>query len=301
MRQAARAYPVHQSPFYKLASKEKLSRLLKISQKQLIGLTDDSRYRVFVKDGREIQEPVGIRKTVHGRVKELLSRMECPEYLFSGVKRKSAIGNARFHMKNNYAMVLDIKSFYRSSKIEYIFRFFRYELKMSEDTARILSKILSYNDFIPTGSQSSQLLAFWTYSVLFYNINSLAEEHDILFSLYVDDMTFSSKKRIPNQFDLHINKLLNSVELGIKKKKTKYYFSTDAKRITGCIIITAKNELRVPNAQKKKIVNLLGMRKSEKSTLQKEKIKRSLLGSISQVQQIENEIFIKTRTQLRNN
>lgn len=296
MSQTPKSYPLHQSPFYKLSSKKKLASLLNISQKELIRLTDHSNYRLFINNGREIQEPIGIRKIIHKRVKELLSRIKCPEYLFSGVKRKSAIANARFHQKNSYIMTADIKSFYKSSRIEYVFRFFHYTLKMQMDTARILSKILCYYDFIPTGSPSSQLLAFWSYSKLFDNINLLSQKHNMIFSLYVDDMTFSSQNRIPKHFDLYINSLLNTVSLGIKKKKTKYYFATDNKIITGCMI-TGKNELKVQNKHKKKIIELVKKSKSLNNKFDKDNIKKSISCSISQAQQIESEIFAKTKNQ----
>lgn len=299
MKKLDKQYPLHQSPFYKLSSKKKLSTLLQISNKQLLLLVDDSKYHTFMENGREIQEPIGLRKIVHKRIKELLSRIECPNYLYSGVKGKSAIKNAVYHKENFNFATFDIKSFYRSSRIEYVFRFFYYVMKMDVDVARIISHILCYMNFIPTGSSSSQLLAFWSYSILFEKINYFSQKHNIRFSLYVDDMTFSSKNRIPKNFENQVNKLLNNVELCIKKKKTRYYFENENKNITGCVI-TNDNTLKVADKHKKNIIRQLNLYNNEESYLLKLKIRASLLGSIAHAQQIETGIFNTTKTRLRN-
>lgn len=291
-----KTYPLHQNPFYKLQSKKKLSSLFSISSESLLKLISDKNYRVFVKNGREIQEPLGVLKAVHNRIREYLSRLEYPNYLFSGVKKRSAVKNARFHVANDYALIIDIKSFYRSCNIKYVYRFFCRTLKMSADTARILSEIVCYKDFIPTGSPSSQLVSFWSNSNIFNRINKLCKDYKIIFSLYVDDMTFSSRFPIPRNFHIKINNILNEVSLCIKKNKTRYYHKNHAKKITGCII-TRKNRLEVPNKIKKKIITLLEGNNSSSDIENKKEIV-SLLGLINHAQQIEPSIFENTKVQI---
>lgn len=290
-------YPITQSPLYKLSTKKKLASLLNVTSEKLYKLIDDSNYNVFTENGREIQEPKADLKKVHEIIKELLSRVEKPEFLFSGVKRRSAITNAKFHLDNQYIMTTDISSFYRSSKDEYVFRFFYYNMKMQEDTARILTNILCYHGFIPTGSPSSQLIAFFAYSDLFHKIHDYAEKNNIRFSLYVDDLTFSSNSKIPKIIDLKINSLLQSCEHKIKKKKTKFYQCNQSKVITGCKL-TNKNEVKVLNKHKKKIIDLLKEYYKAESK-EKKKISKSILGTIAYVQQIEPELFKATKDQLR--
>ena len=296
MHQINKTYPLHQSPFYKLRSKKKLSSLLGISTKLLFELSRDENYRVFTKDGRKIQEPLGVLKAVHRKIKKYLCRLEYPNYLFSGIKNRSAIKNAQFHVTNDHILVIDIKRFYRCCNGKYVFRFFRDTMKMSQDTAWILSKIVCYNDFIPTGSPSSQVISFLAYSNIFSKINRLCEDYEIKFSLYVDDMTFSSSRTIPRNFHIKIDRILNVVSLCIKKTKTQYYHEFQVKKVTGCII-TPQNRLEVPNKIKKKTITLL-KKNSQSSDENIEKNIASLLGLINQAQQIEHSIFEKTKSQL---
>lgn len=296
MQQIDKTYPLHQSPLYKLRSKKKLLSLLGISTKLLFELSRDENYRVFVKDGRKIQEPFGVLKAVHRKIKKYLSRLEYPNYLFSGIKTRSAIKNAQFHATNDYFLVIDIKRFYRCCNGKYVFRFFRDTMKMSPDTAWMLSKIVCYNDFIPTGSPSSQLVSFWAYSAIFWKIHNLCVNCDIKFSLYVDDMTFSSSKPIPKNFHIRIDKILRAVGLHIKQAKTKYYYRNDAKRITGCII-TRDNRLEAPNKIRKKIILHLKQIGQSSNSDTASNI-ASLQGLINHAQQIEPGIFENSKNQI---
>src|SRR5208283_4644049 len=151
---------------------------------------------------------------------------------------------------------LDIKSFYPSSKIEYVFRFFHHKTKMSEDVAWLISRLLTYNEHIPTGSQLSQSIAYWAYSTLIDTINKVAESKGFLFSLYVDDITFSSSTSIPRSFQGWVENEIESFELSIKKSKLRRGSKKDFKVVTGCAITPFK-EVAVPNRLRQKIASSL--------------------------------------------
>ena len=89
-----KTYPIDQSRLYRCASKKKLAELLGIDRAKLIALTKDpTAYRIFARrtNGKErvIEEPRGELRRVHDRLLGLLSRIEPPSYLYSGVKRRS--------------------------------------------------------------------------------------------------------------------------------------------------------------------------------------------------------------------
>lgn len=252
-------YSIERSPLYSLKYKRKLADILFVSEEDLSLLASDSLYNVFPKKVknklRKIEEPIGLRKKVHKRLLNLLSRIETPDYLFSGKKGFSFVDNARYHIENDYFLLMDIESFYLKSSKEYIFRFFHYVLQMSEHISWLLSDIVTIRDHIPTGSPLSQILAYFTYSKLFDKIYQFSKAKGIKFSLYVDDITFSSKHPIPKNFHIHINFLLKQVGHNLKRKKTKYYSKNQYKRVTGAII-TPNHSLTVPNNKQKEIFNL---------------------------------------------
>ena len=88
---------------------------------------------------------------------------------------------------------------------------------------------------------------------MFTQIRECAESHACKFTLYVDDMTFSSAVPFNHQ------KLAREVDLILRRfghrpkyRKVKYYSKTEAKPITGTIV-TQNHELDVPTKLQKKI------------------------------------------------
>lgn len=280
---AHKKYPLHQSPFYKLTTKKKLSELLNVSIDDLSTLQSNDYFKVFMQEDREIQEPRGKLRRVHDIIHYHLSKITTPEYLFSGVKGKSAVKNSCFHKESSYMIKMDIKGFYKTSKKEYVKRLFLYLFKCNPDIAFILSEIICYENFIPTGSPLSQNIAFWSHFRVFESIFSLANENYIDFSLYVDDMTFSSKYKIPLSFIGKIKYLLKKEELYLKNKKTIKYGINDYKIVTGSVI-SPGNKVLVQNKHKVKAIKLLSETNDKKK-------RSSLLGLISYCRSIQPDFF----------
>jgi hypothetical protein len=295
-------YKKENSPLYGLSNKRKLAELLKVDHLILAKLTSDDFYKVNKiitgEKVREIQTPYGELRKVHTNLFKLIRKIETPEYLFSGKKGLSYIDNAFYHKDNHYIVAMDIEKFYQNSRSEFVFRFFHHTMKMSADISYLLKGIVCYNNFIPTGSSLSQTLAYWAYSNVFNEINKIASESGVKFSLYVDDMTFSSKEKIISDFHLLIDAKLKKVGLHIKRKKLKYYSKNHCKIITGCTI-TPEHYIKVPNYIRKNIIDKLESF-SEKSSLSEVEYS-SLLGSIVSAQQIESDIFKQTRRYLKIN
>ncbi|MGA2505937.1 MAG: reverse transcriptase family protein [Chitinispirillaceae bacterium] len=287
-----KSYQLENSPLYRLQNKQKLSELLNISVKELKSLCPGGFYKVWIKKTdnkeREIQEPIGIRKKVHLRIHTLLSRINKPGYLFSGKKGVSCIHNAKHHAGNYYFLCTDISHYYTNCKREFIFRFFYNKMQMSADLAWIMTDIVSYNGHIPTGSHLSQDLAFLIHSDIFDIIHNIANEKGISFSLYVDDMTFSSNTMIPKTTHLLINHHLKKTGLVLKRKKTKYYSKRHYKKITG-VIISPTNELLIPNRHMKHIKDTITKYQTLIDIPDKEK--STLLGKLRYARQIKNDFF----------
>jgi len=164
------SYSIEDSPLHGLPSKKKLCDLLFVHPNRLRALMSDSEYRRewWTKSGRLIEEPLDSLKAVQGRIKELVSRIQHPAWLYSGVRGKSYIDNAEQHAGQQCLCSIDIDSFFQSTRKEYVFRFFRYLLCQPEDVAWAVSDLATYKNHLPTGgSPSSQALAFWAYRPMF--------------------------------------------------------------------------------------------------------------------------------------
>jgi hypothetical protein len=292
-----KTYSIEASPLYGIPSKKKLATVLNTTPPKLHKLEKDPIFAVFMKDDRPIQEPKGLERVIHDRIQTLLSRITSPDYVFSGKRGVCYIDNAKSHVRNTDVFAADIYHFYRSTKKEYVFRFFYYIMKMSADVAHLMSGICCYKDMLPTGSPLSQSLAFWAYSPMFGEIYSYAKKEGYTFSLYVDDMVFSRNTPIPRSFHLAMNAILKKYSLHLKKTKIHYRGKNQYKRVTGCII-SPSHQMLVPNWQREKIRDLLKALSSE-DAIQKQETYQSLLGSIASAQQIEPDIYQESRKALR--
>jgi hypothetical protein len=265
-------YGITQSPLYKLSSKTKLAELLNADLALLKDIVENNHkyYNVWEikkkdKKNRPVQSPKPKLKVIQRRIYRLLARVETPEWLMSGKKGISYVDNAKFHKENNYFLCTDINSFYPSCSKEYVFKFFKNEFKMPEDTAWFISDLVTFNNIVPTGAPTSQIIAYWAYGITFKKIQKSASKYGIKMSLYVDDITFSSDKPIPKRFIELVSKRLSEVKLQIKEEKTQTYYPNQYKTITGCCI-TPGNELKVTNKLRFKIVSLLKDKTIEKLT-----------------------------------
>lgn len=181
--------------------------------KALLSLSEDeNNFRIFAvkKNGkeREVQVPKPTLEQVHKRLFKLLQRIETPDYLHSGIKKKSHLTNAKTHEKSYSLVKLDIKKYYPSTKREAVYQFFRTCLFCSPDVSKILTNLACVNGHIPTGSPLSQILAFYSSLPMFEKIGKLSAANQVSFTVYVDDLTFSGKT-VPGAFIWEVKKLIH--------------------------------------------------------------------------------------------
>jgi len=289
-------YSLEKSPLYNLSNKRKLESVMGLDKYSLNKISKHITYSNFTiakKDGgeRPVTAPNPYLKRIQRSVYNLMSRIEKPDWLISGSKGKCYIDNAKYHQmhKSQYALTLDIKNFYPNCTRKYVFGFLSGTMKMSNDVAGVLSDILTYNFEIPVGSPTSQLLAFFAYEKMFLELNSLAFSHGCIFTVYVDDLAFSS------QTPFNVKTLMNDVAFILKKyghsmkrRKKKYYSKEESKLFTG-VILDTDNQLRVPNNLHLKITDdrkqFDGI--SEMSKAEKDKFKKKFHGRIISARNID--------------
>ncbi len=295
-------YPLKTSPLYKLSNKRKLAELLKCDAKWLARFQSSrDNYAIFSikqdKKNRIIEDPNPFLKKVHRNIQQLISRIEPPEYLISGRKGFNYTNNAEKHKDNNFFLCMDIKSFYQSARKTFLSATLENLFLIPNDIALRIADLLtipsecqSYS-YIPTGSPASQIAIFWAYYQTFNDIETEASKRDITFTLYVDDLTFSSKRIIPKNFGRYIISRFNKVRLSIKAEKTKYYNPDEYKIVTGCVI-TPDHEVRIQNRKRNNIIQTLESKPNLNEFTYKEL--QRLLGRIVSQKQIEPSFMDKT-------
>ena len=236
-------FPFQQSILYNLKSKNKLAKLLNISLKDLKVIQGDEHYSCFVvSGGRSIQHPLDDLYKVHKFINKLLSRIELPDYLHSGRKKRSSITNAQSHLFSQYTtLTIDIENFFTSTLSKKVFGFFFNYMKQSSDVANLLTNLLTYNGYIPTGSPVSMNLAFFANVQMFDELHRFSKNRSCKMTVFVDDLTFTGKEVNPN-FLSNVEKIVSKHHLKIKDEKTNFFEPNTPKMITGVVVKNNKIE-----------------------------------------------------------
>lgn len=285
-----KTYRIEKSPLYRLRNRRKLALLLNLEE-NYFKKQHKYEYHEFYKfksDGkgkRFFSVPPKELKKIQQRICILLSRIETPEWVKSGKKNESYITNAKEHINQPVMKTMDISHFYDSVNYRLVFHMFKETFCMSDDIAIILTKLVTFKQMLPTGSPSSQQVAYWTFKDMFQEINELAKLNGCIFTLYVDDMTFSSQKLIPKSFRNQVASILKKNQLMAKEQKDHHYDKNRLKRTTGVGIRNGK--LVVLNKRRKEIIEQF---KLCKETDDIEKIEK-LNGMFQSIRQIEPDIF----------
>ncbi len=250
----AKRVALNQSALFRLTSPARLAKILLVDRAELVRLlaNQDNNYKVWQdrKTGRWIEEPKPELKRIHIRVARLLSQIETPAYLHSGVKLRSYITNASEHPAHLPSVKLDVKKFFPSARAAEVFHFFRDTLEYPDDVAGMMTCLLTFRGHLPTGGNASTILSFWAYKPMFDQIAVEAFARGCSFTLYVDDMTLTG--RFANrQLMLVARRVVGSYRLRAHKA---HHFAPGRPRVVTGVAMTRHGK-RLPKRRQKLIAD----------------------------------------------
>ena len=287
--------------------------------KYLLAISDDNFFKQeyvvsqiepyidMLKKPRIIEKPSEQLKAMQSKLKGLLYAIQVPDNVFSGIKGRSYSQNAHWHKGNKYVYKIDLTAFFPSITRERVYSFFRNDLKSSSDVAEFLTNITTVdidranmqnaeqvNEFLNSknvttrnhlisGSPTSQMLSYMVNHRMFDEIQSLANHNNVVMTIYVDDITFSSENHISNKFRYKVHSIIKKYGYQISAQKVKLYSKYYPKLVTGAIIdkngcLTVKNSLRY------KIISTLNELKENSDN---KTARRKLRGLVIAARQIE--------------
>lgn len=263
---------------YKIKRKRDLFILLHIDENKLN--EELYKYKVCIKDKKRLLEkPSEELKKIQRNILYKLYQLDFPQYVFSGIKGRSAFGNAIYHINCKYMLKLDMSKFFPNTHRNNIYEFFKDKLKMSSDVSSICTDIVTVNyekedveidyevyDFLkrkkikntnhlPSGTPTSQILSYLANIDMFDKIIEYTKKHKLQCSIYVDDITISSPNRyITKKEESEIKRIIKKHKHNLSKEKTIRYSVNEFKKVTG-FVIDPNNRLVIPNKIKSKIKN----------------------------------------------
>ena len=228
---------------YKKNELKKLGGLIGFTPERILKNLDelDSYYREWVEikenketgipktyiDGtiksRTIRASLRELKVIQKRIKDkIITPIKLPEQVHGGVKGKSNITNAKAHEGNDFVFVTDLQAFYPSVTSEQVYRTF-VGLGFSTHISHYLTKLTTLKYELPQGTPTSGHIANLVFMNTDIKLIALCNKHQITYTRFVDDLTFSSTKNFKH---LH-QKILDIVKGGdgnfkISYRKTDY-------------------------------------------------------------------------------
>ena len=165
-------------------------------------VTDKEKYyKEFVKkyaSGKQrlIDNPTGTLKVIQKLIqKNVLSKVTFHETIFGGIKGRSNIDNAKYHLGSNIIIKLDLKSFFPSTKASKVYKAFRYNLGYGKDVSSLLTQICCRKDgeigYVPQGATTSTLVSTLGFLPTYKQIKLITDSQNLRLTSFIDDITIS--------------------------------------------------------------------------------------------------------------
>lgn len=218
-----------------------------------------------------------------------INKDTAPIYLKSGIKGMSYIKNVEVHSKNNFFLLIDIKNFYPSITKSKIKSSLIKQYNQSSDVAEFLSNAITVKQInfqqraLPIGSPLSQNMAYFINKYMFDELYELANSYDITMSVYVDDISFSSKTTIPFKF---LNKVIYLIKKnGYDIATNKLYYGKLKSKNNDC---NSKRRLDITGVQLTKYGAFLTASRNQKIKKKRDLIKLKCSNGQSYVKELNS-------------
>ncbi len=221
-----------------------------------------TRYRKFFipkKSGglREIASPMPKLRAMLWPVKEIFDSLYEPSSCVMGFTPcRSVVDNAKFHLGQNYVLNLDLKDFFPSIHQARVWK--RLQLppfNFTQEVANVVAGLCAIKIeedggkkyVLPQGAPTSPILTNIICEKLDRRLSALAAKHNLRYSRYADDMTFSSMRSVLSLKGEVFSEIVKTIEeqgFSINPKKTRLQRRGDRQEVTGLVLSNKVNTTR---------------------------------------------------------
>ncbi len=181
---------------------------------------------------RDLLIPSYRLKVLQKRISSLLHSTAFPEYMFGSIRGRNHIMNAQQHLEQTYFLTIDLYKFFPNIDHHQVFKTLK-QNGFAPKIARILTKLTTYRSSLPQGAPSSPAIANLVFQSAAKELNNLARANDLIFSTFLDDLSFSSK----TCFRTLTNDILNIIKSnGFCPANNKIHYRKNCCEITGLIV-----------------------------------------------------------------
>ncbi|WP_395051483.1 reverse transcriptase family protein [Flavobacterium sp.] len=172
-------------------------------------------------------------KIIQSRIqKNIISKIEIPNYAYGAIKGKDNVKNALKHRGKKYNFTTDLSNYFPSITNSQVYNMFVLN-DFSPTVARILTQLTTYSGKLPQGAPSSPTISNLVFVKTGLKLQAIAVEHNLTFTSFIDDLTFSSKKDFKEIIPQIMQTILDD-DFIISHQKT--FYKTYRPTITGVIV-----------------------------------------------------------------
>ena len=147
-----------------------------------------------------------------------------------GIKGKDNLKNAKYHQGNQYFFSTDLEDFFPSITAKNIYWSLT-DIGYSADVSRIITRLCTIDNQLPQGIHPATLLANIVTLNMTNELSDICKKNSITFSIFVDDLNFSSKIDFKNK-TIELIKTICKYDFRINHRKTIYKHGKTL--MTGC-------------------------------------------------------------------
>ena len=220
---------------------------LDVSQIRSFIYTDNEEYREYYKKVRIPKKRLGEYRELHVPSPEvkLVQHYLCDKYFLNlnvhsaataYIKGKSILDNVIKHSGNKSFLFLDVTDFFNSIDFEILYEIILNQKnnKLSSDNLRFALMLCSYKKEFVQGCVTSPILSNIYMYYFDEKISQLVKQlNNGVYTRYSDDITISSKDKIPSEFINVVERYLIELKLSLNKKKCHYSSYIDNVIVTG--------------------------------------------------------------------
>jgi RNA-directed DNA polymerase len=155
-----------------------------------------------------------------------------PDYVYGSIKSRNNVMNARRHQGKKFIFTMDLRDFFPSINHLMAFEMLR-SRNFSPTTSRILTQLTTYQGHLPQGVPTSSMMANLIFIKTGDKLDAFSKQHDITFTTFIDDLTFSSSK----DFKDLTSSLLDIIKLdNYRLNHNKINYRTKNPIVTGVLV-----------------------------------------------------------------
>lgn len=184
-------------------------------------------------------------------LRNILYKLPLTDVAHGGVPRRSIISNASAHLGARSVLKMDLRGFFDTVLLPRGVAIFE-SAGYSPHLSRSLALLCFEGGRLPQGAATSPALANLAAAALDCRLEALAKKFGLIYSRYVDDLTFSGRS-IGVRFIGIVQEIVEDTGFVVNSEKTRLTRGHSPKFVTGLAV--GGDRLRVPRAFKRDLRN----------------------------------------------